>query len=211
MFKRFLIAVAFLMAGSPAFVSAQDFFFSFDEFSRQSSISIDPATTSTGQVFIFADVNFFEFEQLDLDFSNDNPSAVAFTGATTFNNDDRFSTLITEGPIGSTPITATDGRLFGASFFSPGLPLPDGPLVDFRPGANGFLLAQVDFDVVGSGTANFDFSLGAIGIIDDGFGPLEPDFSGSTGTVFVGVPEPSSAVLFVLGAVGMVARRRRRS
>ena len=76
MFKKLLFVAAFAMACSPAFVSAQDFFFSFDEFSRQSSISIDPSTTATGQVFIFSDENL-NFNQIDLDFTNNNSSVVA--------------------------------------------------------------------------------------------------------------------------------------
>ena len=81
---------------------------------------------------------------------------------------------------------------------------------DFRAGANGFLLAQVDFDIVGSGTANFDFILGEFGIANSAVGPLNPDFAGSTATVTVeAIPEPSSTVLLILGAVGVVARRRR--
>ena len=227
MFKRVLIAAAFVIASCPTFVSAQDFFFSFDEFSRQSSITIDPATTSTGQVFLFSDANL-AFDQIDLDFTNNNPSVVAFTGATTTNTDGQFTALSVEAPnnLGAVPVsqvTATDGRLFGLTSgiaqilginvgIAPANAATDS---DFRAGANGFLLAQVDFDVVASGTANFDFILGSLGIIDvdvigGGEVQVDPDFTGSTATVTVAaIPEPSSAALLILGAAGIVAKRRR--
>ena len=227
MFKKFLFAAAFVMASNPAFVSAQDFFFSFDEFSRQPSITIDPSTTATGQVFIFSDANL-EFTAIDLDFTHDNSSVVAFTGATTANTDQQFTTLLTQDPnnVGTspvTPITETEGRLFGVSFSFPPLGVNSGiqPALaandsDFRAGANGFLLATVDFDVVGPGAANFDFVLGALGIENDfdgffaGPGPIDVDLTGSTATVTVeAIPEPSSAMLLILGAAGSLARRRR--
>ena len=118
----------------------------------------------------------------------------------------------------STPITPTDGRLFGFAFLGIGPvdPFDYGQLpfdtsdAEFRAGANGFLLATIDYSVAGPGQANFDFILGEFGIDDDFFGPLDPDFAGSTGTLtVVGVPEPSSAILLMLSAAGMVARRRR--
>ena len=204
MFKRLFIAAAFAMACSPAFVSAQDFFFSFDEFSRQSSITIDASTTTTGQVFIFSDANL-GFTLIDLDFTHDNSSVVAFTGATTTSTAfPSFTVLLTEDPNVNTnpptPITETEGRLFGVAlilpppFFSsfPGIVAGDTTNPDFRDGANGFLLATVDFDIVGPGTANFDFALGYLGIQSNfGANTIDPDFAGSTATLtVVGVPEP---------------------
>ena len=107
-----------------------------------------------------------------------------------------------------------NSNIFGVTF-PPGIdPARAGIDPDFRAGANGFLLATVDFAVVGSGTANFDFILGALGIANEEINgdivDVEPDFTGSTGTVTVAaIPEPSSAVVLILGAVGMAARRRR--
>ena len=70
------------------------------------------------------------------------------------------------------------------------------------------MLATVDFDILAEGTANFDFVLGGLGVVNDGVGPVDVDFTGGQGTLEV-VPEPSSAILLILGAAGMVARRRR--
>ena len=211
MIKRLFIAAAIVMASSPAFVSAQDFFFSFDEFSRVPTTTV-PAGTATGSLFIFADVSQ-DFNQLDIDFLNSDSSVVSFTGATPFNSGNKFTAFSVEDPnVSGAPITATDGRLFVVSIPItgpvPGIVAGNTADPDFRAGVNGFLLAQVDYDIVGAGTVNFDF----VPLV---FGPLgEPptqfgaDFASATLTV-VTVPEPSSAILLLLGAAGTAARRRR--
>ena len=53
----------------------------------------------------------------------------------------------------------------------------------FRAGADGFLLAQVDFDIVGEGTANFEFIAGVLGIFDDGVGRVDASFGTGSLTV----------------------------
>jgi len=242
MFKKVLFAAAFAMACSPAFVSAQDFFFSFDEFSRQSTLTTtDPADggPTTGQLFIFGDENL-DFNQLDLDFTVDDASVATFTGGTAADSDGSFSAFSVEDPnVPGGPVLPTDGRLFGVSISLPALgvitdgqdPALSGTDAEFRPGANGFLLGTVDFAVNGPGTANFDFIPGALGVVNDDLSPggtpinIDPDFIGSTGTLIVEanvvveptpdpeptptVPEPSSTILLILGAAGMVARRKR--
>ena len=76
-----------------------------------------------------------------------------------------------------------------------------------------FLLAQFDFTLDGEGLANFDFTDGAV--IVDGVeeipvaGGSVSFAGGSINAIGEAIPEPSSAVLLVLGAAGMVARRRR--
>ena len=219
MFKKALFAAAILVVSSPAFVSAQDFFFSFDEFSRVPTTTVS-SNTATGSLFIFADENLL-FDQLDLDFTNDNSSVVSFTGGVVFNDGAFLSGLASEAPGGAftslslldptgatSGVTATDGRLFATSFQEL-RPTTPGSGDSSRPGANGFLLARLDYDVVGSGTANFSFIAGALGIENGGFGPLDPDLS-ATGSITVeAVPEPSSSILLMLAAAAMVARRRR--
>ena len=228
MFKQFLFVAAFAMASSPAFVSAQDFFFSFDEFSRQPTLTqASPAAggPATGQLFIFGDAAL-DFNQIDLDFTVDNPGVATFTNGVAADSDSSFSLISVEDPnVPGGPIPPTDGRLFGVSFRQIALGVSDIPGQDpalagtdaeFRPGANGFLLGTIDYSVNGPGTANFDFILGALGVVNDDFTPgaipisLDPDFAGSTSTLtVVDVPEPSSAILLILVAAGMVNRRRR--
>ena len=247
MFKKAIYyAAAILMLSSPALVSAQDFFFSFDEFSRVSTTSI--GENSSGQAFIFADENI-DFNQIDLDFLIDNSASTAFTGATTTNTDGQFTTLTTEDPANTgttppTPITSTEGRLFGVGISIPGIIELEGinqsnaPTdSDFRAGANGFLLATVDFDTLAAGTTNFDLVVSSLGVENDAFnvepgdtaGQLVVDLTGASAVLTVtdggvvvedagpvdggadgaDVPEPSSAILLILGAAGMASRRRR--
>ena len=227
MLKKALFAAAFVVASSPAFVSAQDFFFSFDQNSAVSSTTVANSDIgSTGSVFIFSDGNL-DFNQLDLDFTNDNSSVVSFTGGVVFNSGAAASGAAPDAPGGSFTsfslldpagvapgVTPTDGRLFATSFLSAGQIPGQGD--NFNSGANGFLLAQVDFDIVGAGTANFSFIEGDLGFVDDQTGPFDADISNVGSIVVEGgdppvptIPEPSSAILLILGAAGMAARRRR--
>ena len=227
MFKKLLFVAAFAMASSPAFVSAQDFFFSFDEFSRQPTLTqASPAAggPATGQLFIFSDAAL-DFDQIDLDFTVDNPGVASFTNGVAADSDGSFTVITVEDPnVSGGPLGPTDGRIFGFAYvflfqldlFDYGQLPFDTSDAEFRAGANGFLLATVDYSVAGVGQANFDFILGDLGVANSrgGGGPpiiLDPDFAGSTATLtVVGVPEPSSAVvLLMLGAAGSLARRSR--
>ena len=199
MFEKLLIAVAFLMVSSPAFVSAQDFFFSFDEFSREPTATVDADVTDTGSVFIFGDENF-DFNQADIDFSVSSPNVVSFTGGVVFNpgafnsgmaaeaNGGAFTSFSIGDPNGPGGVTATDGRLFATSFLSPGQ-VPGSGASNFREGANGFLLAQLDYDILGGGAADFDFTLGDLGVVNDGVGFVVPTFASGALTV-LGEPAP---------------------
>ncbi len=208
---RFFIVAAFVMTSSPAFVTAQDFFFSFDENSRAPTQTLSSGTTSS-TAYIFFDVNF-DFNQLDLNFGTDNSGVVAITGGRVHNPGAAGSGTQPSAPGGFftsldlDQLTPSSGRLFATSFLGSGVPL-DSNSSNFREGANGFLLAEVDFDIIRDGTANFAFDVGRLGVINDGIGRLTPTLG--TGSLTVeAVPEPSSAVLLILGASGMVARRRR--
>ena len=231
MFKKALFAAALLVASSPAFVSAQDsFFFSFDQGAATPTTTVaNTDIGSTGSLFIFADENL-DFNQLDIDFNNDNAGVVSFTGGVVFNEGAAASGAAAEAPGGSFTsfslldpagpggVTATDGRIFATSFLSPGQQ-PGSGASNFSDGANGFLLAQVDFDIVGAGTSDLSFTAGDLGFVNDGAGQLAVSFG--TGSITVSdpivdppvdppvIPEPSSAILLILGAAGMAARRRR--
>jgi hypothetical protein len=83
MLKKFVFAAALVVASSPAFVSAQDFFFSFDENSAVSTSEVTPDATS-GTVFLFGGADF-DFNQLDLNFTSSDSSVAAITGGVVFN------------------------------------------------------------------------------------------------------------------------------
>ncbi len=199
MCKRILFLVAFVMFFGPTFVTAQDIFFSFDEFSRVPTATVDSDVADTGSVFIFADENF-DFNQMDVDFSTSNPNVAAFTGGVVYNPGSPTSGTSSSAPGGaftffdlldpnsSGPINATDGRVFATSFLSPGQQ-PGSGASNFRAGANGFLLAQLDYDLGGGGMANFDFSLGDLGVVNDGVGQIVPTF-GSAELTALGDPAP---------------------
>lgn len=76
---------------------------------------------------------------------------------------------------------------------------------------DGFILAQFDYTVVSPGTHTFDFTSGGVLQGSTTVELASIATAGATLEVSGGevVPEPSSAVLLILGAAGMVARRRR--
>ncbi len=188
MFRKVLV-VAIALFSCPAFVSAQDIFFSFDEFSRVPTTTFDSDVTDTGSVYLFADENF-DFNQVDVNFSTSNPNVAAFTGGQTFNSDGSFTQIDLLDP--SNPAagpTATDGRLFGVSFLTQGILPGNTGSADYRAGANGFLLAQLDYDLGGGGAANFDLSTGRLGVFNDGVGEVFPTF-GSAELTALGEPAP---------------------
>ena len=150
MFKAFFTAAAFVLASSPAFVSAQDFFFSFDEFSRVPTTTVGVGAV-TGSVFLFADENV-DFNSADIDFTNSDSSVVAFTSGTAFDTAGNkfFAPPAIDSPSDPNGPSATDGRYFAASGLQLGIdPANAATDPEFRAGANGFLLARVDYDIIG--------------------------------------------------------------
>ena len=215
MFKKILCVAALVVACSPAFVSAQGFQFSFDGNSITSDQTV-PDSTSSGTLYIFGDGDL-DFNQADLNFDHDNGGVLSLTGGRVYNPGAAGSGTQASTSGGAftsfdlDQLEATGGRIFATSFLSPGQ-VPGSGAANFRAGANAFLLAEVDFDIVGAGTANFTFDVGPLGVVNDGVGQINPTLG--TGSLTVEgdtpvVPEPSSAILLILGAAGMAARRRR--
>jgi len=187
MIKKVLIAAA-LMAASPALVSAQDIFLSFSDTAVVSTSNLTEGDSGTAYIFSAPD---FGFDAIDLNFASSD-LIDALTG---------------------------DGNLFAVNVSENGVNPALGPLFDpgFVAGV-GVLLAEIDFDVVGGGSASVGFSLGEQGALLLPDIELDPDFGVAPATLTaeaaeVGegedIPEPSSLALLLMGAAGLVARRKR--
>ncbi len=214
MIKNFLIAAAVVIA-SPALVFSQDIFFSFDQGSAQSTAEAEVGTTGTA--FIFSSQPF-GFDALDLNFTSSDSAVLLLTGGSERN--DEFATIGGTAFDSSTVTVGADGasgNLFAVNVtqngINPAVTALFNPHFEAGVGADGaVLLASVDYEVAGEGDATLGFSLGTQGALQLPDNVLAPSFGTAsfTGTGGqVDVPEPSSAVLLVLGAAGMVARRRR--
>ena len=186
MFKKCFVAAAILMA-SPAFVSAQDIFWSFSptELITTSSVGVDDLT---GSAYIFSDGQF-GFDILDLDFTTSASDVVRFTGGEVFNptfdviGRTRFDsgeiTVDAEGSSGNLFLVAIIERGVNptiSSLFDPGF--------DAGVGPNGaVLLARVDFELIGNGAADLKFSLGPQGAVELPALQLNPSFGSATFTL----------------------------
>ena len=208
MLNKFLVAAAIVIA-SPTFVSAQQLFWSLDS---SALASTGTATIgATGSAFIFSD-GLLGFNAIDLDFLVSDPSVILFTGGQAFNptfntiGGTRFdSSMLTVDP------GSAGGGLFSVNLMQNGVDPSLGPLFDpgFESGVgpNGaVLLARVDYDVVGLGTAELNLVQNPGDFV--GGGPDFAPFTVGTATI-TAVPEPSSALVLVFGFLGMVARRKR--
>ena len=78
----------------------------------------------------------------------------------------------------------------------------------YDAGADAYLFASVDFEIVGlHGVSLLRSVEGDIGIVHDG-STINPSFGSARFINFV-LPEPTSASLLAIGLIGLVARRRR--
>jgi len=178
MFKKLLIAAAIVIAG-PGFVSAQDVFWSFS----QTSINTISSGNANGSksAYIFAD-GLFAFDNFDLDFSTSNSDVIRFTGGEAFDPAiPGSSTRFSPGVIIPIDFETNTGTYFAVNALGPGVGLFEDPLFDAGIGPNGaFLLARVDFDIVGDGVADLEFTLGSLGVSELLGPPLNPSFGSAT-------------------------------
>ena len=226
MFKKVLVAAAIALA-CPALIFAQDVNFLFgggqnfnDPAQAPAGTGTPASTTSTigpgvvgtsGSINVFSTSGFM-FDAFDVDIFSSDPSVAQITGGTFFNptadlvGDERFdSAMVTATPGGES------GVLFAVNVLNNGVGSPVNEMFDpLFDSTDGFLLATVDFDIVGAGTTDFSFALGDLSIVD------LPDIDvgaaatfGTASLTVIDVPEPSSAILLIFGSVAMIARRRR--
>lgn len=181
MFKESLISTVILIA-SPAFVLAQDIFWSSSPTVATSTAMVDFVQSGVGSVYIFSD-GHFAFDSLDLNFTITDSSVVRLVGGEAFNptfdvvGGRRFdySNLMIDPEAGT-------GKLFLVNVIQNGINPSLGPLYDpgFEAGvgSNGaVLLARVDFEMVGrNSSANLDFSLGVHGAVHYPQSVLTPSF-----------------------------------
>ena len=185
MLKNVFLAAAILIA-SPAFVSAQDIFWSL---SPTELVTTSAEVGETGSAYIFSD-QLFDFDGIDLNFTASG-SCARFTGAEF--NPELFNN--TDFPLNISAVIEAEGdsgNLFLVSVI--GAPLPRCPinatfcvpelLPGFEPnvGPNGaFMLARVDFEILGGGdNIDFEFALGSLGAILLPDQALNPSFGSAT-------------------------------
>ena len=190
MFKKVLIAAAIVIA-SPAFVSAQDIFWSLDSETLVTSEKSEVFELS-GSAYIFSN-GMFGFDAIDLNFTTSpNQNAIQFTGGEAFNP----TTLLGERFDSSELTIAADGlggNLFSVAVLGTGIDPVLAPFdPTFKPGVGpdgAFLLARVDFDIVGNDSVELDFTLGPQGVIQLPDSIINPSF-GSVSLTFLPLTHP---------------------
>ena len=209
MFKKVLVAAAVLLA-CPAFVFAQgeiNFLFGGSVAAAggtPGASTLNAGGAQSGTVNIFASADS-DINALDLNFFSSDPSVAVFTGGTAINP----TTII--GPRFDSSVVSVEGdgasgNLFSVAVLGTGLNPGFIGFDDDADAGDGFFIASIDFDIVGQGTTEFSFGLGGQGIINLPDIVITPTFGSATLTT---VPEPSSAILLVMGSLAMVARRKR--
>ena len=209
MFKRILLAAVVLSLCSTNGY-AQQVFTTFGQGSNAASTGTVNASSGTGSFFIYS-AGDYQFDAFDLEFSVADNSVIEFTNAELFNS------TISAGPgldLGVrfnenvlSETTANSGRLVGISITEQGInpagasfdedfdalvANPDGSSV------GSFLLAQVDYDIVGSGTVDINLELGELEFFSFSTPTvlIQPTLGSGTLTVastqVTSVPEPST-------------------
>ncbi len=231
MIKKLLIVVAIVFI-NPTFAFADDIFFTFEREAPVATTSTTTDDAGTGSVFIYSDGQF-AFDAADILFTNSDASVIRFVGGEAFNpiynviGDLRFddANFISDTSDSNINDPTTEGRLFLTNVTQNGINPAASTLFDplylDEVGPNGaYLLARVDYDVVGIGTAELELSLGPQGSVR-----LDPPLAGESELQTIvldpvlgfasltvdpsAIPEPSSLALLMLGSLGLVARRRR--
>ena len=186
MLKRFFLAAAILVT-SPAFVSAQDIFWSFSSTELTTSSSVEVG--STGSAYIFADFLFgFDGLGIDLNFSTSS-SCLRFTGGEAINPEVFGGNLLFDATELGIDGDGIFGNLLAVGVLNGGVCPPTAfcvpellPGVSPKVGPNGaILLARVDFEIIGSASnIELEFSLGDLGVFSLPGTELNPSFGSAT-------------------------------
>lgn len=240
-----LLTVAAIVLVSPTFAFADDIFFAFGGGANSTSSFTTTTDANSGSFYLYSDADFeFDGADLHFVNSDPsvvqitggqvfNPEIFAAPGVSL---GFKFQTEITtpEGevvrgaeisvpPTGIAP-PEVDGRIFLLSVTELGVrpgttrnfdPNFDPLLVTPGGSTGALLIGRIDFDIIGTGTTNFDLSLNTSsnnGVVLLPNTLLDPTFGSATLTVLgpQAIPEPSSVALLLLGSIGLVARRKRR-
>ena len=213
MFKKILVAATIVLV-CPALVFAQgeiNFLFGGSVAAAGGTPGVNALTEAPGAIGSTGTINIFaspdsDINAIDLDFFSSNTGVAQITGGTAINPNtaigDRFdSSVVTVEPDGAS------GNLFSVSVLGTGLNPAFIGFDDDADEADGFFLASIDYEIVGTGTTEFSFAPGPQGLFNLPDIVVTPTFG--TATLTVDVPEPSSAILLALSSIAVVARRRR--
>ncbi len=192
----------------PVNPTSPELFVSFDSGAQQ--------VGESGTAFIYSDGSF-GFDALDLNFTTSDSSVLLLTGGVSYN--DQFSTIggtAFDSSVLTVDADGTNGNLFAVNVtengINPAVSELFNPHFESEVGPDGaVLLAEITYDLVGSGTAGIELSLGNQGILQLPDSVLNPSLGSSSLTVKspAVIPEPSSVVVLLLGSAGMISRRRR--
>ncbi len=192
MLKKILIVAAILVA-SPSLVLAQDIFWSFSPMTLRTSSSGN--ANGSFSAYILSD-GLFGFHNLNLDFTTTNSDVIRFTGIEAFNPvaTDNTGTRYTPG-VAARIEPGTNSGFFltvnglGRAIRNPARERLVDPLFIEEVGPNGaFILARVDFDIVGEGTADLELSLGDNGALDISGQPVDPAPTFGSATLDTSLP-----------------------
>lgn len=229
--RNFSLVLA-VMAMSVSSVSAQDFFWSFENLGGSAvqgdvdaNLGVLGSDINVGDqatVYLYYNTANSELDTgagLNLSFSNN--GVLGFVSAETFDFDVELTAVPgtvlgqrwgdASGAAGSVDTNSVTGLNAFTVVAGDGIIDANdgsGPFIDlgYDTSSSSFLFGAVTVEVLGEGTTDVIIEAGDIGIVNAGQ-TINPTFG--QGRFTITVPEPATAGFLALGLVGLVARRRR--